>query len=451
MIFTPWLPCGAIDYTRANPRGLPRRRHAARQSITAAPALVIRCGAVPSRTSISPHPARWLILFGVWFIYSAFGLTAASIAPLVGRIEHDLAMSHSAMGSVMGAWQLMFVAAAVPCGIALDRLGSRWALTLGALCIAASALGRGLAGDYYELLLAVMLFGVGGPIVSAGAPKVIAEWFDGPSRGLAMGIYITGPAIGGAVSLILTNAWLLPFFGDDWRPIFTLWASLAIVAGAVWFLIASLPGVRHMTAPRTGAAGGPHRAVLVGLLARPAVRLVLLMGVSVFMLSHGLHNWLPEILVGSGMNVVEAGYWAAIPTLVGIAGALLIPRHATPPRRYAILLALAVALTLATVMLQFDNRALVLVGLILQGLARSSLLTVLILILVELPNIDARSAGTATGLFFAAAEVGGMLGPLGVGILYDMTHGFTAGLLFFTLIGCAVVVGVGPLRRLATT
>jgi MFS transporter, CP family, cyanate transporter len=410
---------------------------------------VVVCAAVSSSTDHStPHPARWLVLFGVWLIYSSFGLIATSIAPLVHRIEHDLDMSHAAMGSVMGAWQLMFIAAAVPCGMALDRLGSRWALSFGALCIAASAYGRSVSADYSDLFLAVMLFGLGGPIISAGAPKVIADWFDGSSRGLAMGIYITGPAVGGAVSLMLTNSLLLPYFDGQWRPIFVLWAGLALAAGAAWWLIASLPGVTAHTAPRPVGAGGPHRAVLLPLLGRPAVRLVLFMGVSVFMLSHGLHNWLPEILINGGMSVVTAGYWAAIPTLVGIVGALLIPRHAIPSRRFVILAALSLVLTLATVLLQFDSRALVLIGLVLQGLARSSLLTVLILILVELPRIDARSAGTATGLFFAAAEIGGMLGPLGLGILYDATHGFTAGLLFFTLIGCAVTLAVGRLHRL---
>ena len=173
---------------------------------------------------------RWLVLFGVWLIYASFGLIASSLAPLVQRIELDLGMSHTAMGSIMGAWQLVFVAAAVPCGMLLDRLGSRWALLLGALCIAASALGRSAADDYTAMLLAVMLFGVGGPIVSAGAPKVIASWFEGPSRGLAMGIYVTGPALGGICALTLTHAWLMPLFGDDWRPVFRLWAVGQVIA-----------------------------------------------------------------------------------------------------------------------------------------------------------------------------------------------------------------------------
>lgn len=395
----------------------------------------------------APHPARWLVLFGVWLIYCTFGLIASSLAPLVQRIETDLAMSHAAMGSVMGAWQLVFIVAAVPCGIALDRLGSRRALLLGALCIAASAWGRSAADGYAGLLAAVMLFGVGGPVISAGAPKVIADWFDGPSRGLAMGLYITGPAIGGVLSLTLTHPVLLPLFDGDWRPIFHLWAGAAAVAGGVWWLIAGLPVVRDLTAGRAAAAALPHREVLRALVRRPAVRLLLALGVGVFMLSHGLHNWLPEILVAGGMGTVEAGFWAAVPTVVGIAGALVIPRLATPARRIAILATLTVSLLLATVLLQVEVRGLVLLGLVLQGLARSTLMTVLILVLVELPRVDARSAGTATGLFFAAAECGGMLGPLGIGVLYDWTHGFAAGLDGFALIALAMLAGVSLLPR----
>lgn len=411
---------------------------------------VLTCAPVSAAdVTPAPHPARWLVLFGVWLIYCAFGLVASSLAPLVHRIESDLDMSHAAIGSVMGAWQLVFIAAAIPCGIALDRLGTRRALLLGAACIALSAYGRSVASNYGELLAAVMLFGVGGPVVSAGAPKVIAEWFDGASRGLAMGIYITGPAVGGVLALALTNGVLLPHFSDDWRPIFVVWAGFTTLAGLVWWVIASLPSVRPHTAPRPAAAGLPHRAVLLALIARKPVRLILAMALGTFMLGHGLHNWLPAILAGTGMSAAEAGYWAAIPTVVGIVGSLLIPRLAVPARRYVILAVLAAALLASTVLLQFDARLPVLCGLILQGIGRSSLMTVLILILVELPGIDARSAGTATGLFFATAEVGGMLGPLGVGILYDVTHGFAAGLGFFTVIAALFLLAVRPLRTLA--
>ena len=70
---------------------------------------------------------RWLILAGLWLCYASFGVTVASLAPLVPVIQADLQMSQSAMGSVMGAWQLVYIVAAIPCGMLLDRLGGRWA------------------------------------------------------------------------------------------------------------------------------------------------------------------------------------------------------------------------------------------------------------------------------------------------------------------------------------
>ena len=157
---------------------------------------------------------RWILLFGVWLLYTSFGLVATSLAPIVRLVESDLNISHAAMGSIMGAWQLTYIASAIPCGILLDRIGSRRALTMGVLFVAASALVRGLAPDYVSMVLTVMLFGIGGPIVSAGAPKVITQWFEGQSRGLAMGIYMTGPAIGGVLSLTLTHSVLLPWLGS---------------------------------------------------------------------------------------------------------------------------------------------------------------------------------------------------------------------------------------------
>ena len=67
-------------------------------------------------------------------------------------------------------------------------------------------------------------------------------------------------------------------------------------------------------------------------------------------------------------------------------------------------------------------------GLVLEGLARSSMMTVLILTLVELKGVGKERAGTAGGLFFAAAEIGGVGGPITLGILYDATGDFSLGL-----------------------
>ena len=389
---------------------------------------------------------RWLLLGGVWLLYGAFGLAATSLAPLVGEITGELGISNTAMGTTMGAWQLVYIFSAIPCGMLLDRLGARFALSLGGLLIGLSVLARGFADSYIELLLAVMLFGLGGPIVSAGAPKVVTGHFEGSSRGLAMGIYMTGPAIGGIVSLTMTHSVLLPMFGS-WREVMFLWSAVAVAAVVFWLVVSTITGEGR--AGNDSEPGVPQTRMIRDLVGQPAVILVLLMSIGVFLFNHGLNNWLPELLHAGGMTITEAGYWAAIPTVIGLAGSLLIPRLATPGRRFPILIGLSISAALASLLLQFASEPMLFTGLLLQGIARSSLMTVLILTLVELPGIGERYAGVASGLFFSAAEVGGVLGPVTLGLLYDATGGFSAGLYLLTSIAVLLAIGSARLRKLA--
>ena len=76
--------------------------------------------------------------------------------------------------------------------------------------------------------------------------------------------------------------------------------------------------------------------------------LILVMSVGMFIVKHGLNNWLPEILRTGGMDAATAGYWASIPTAVGIFAALTIPRFATEERRILLLGILIVAAGVAT-------------------------------------------------------------------------------------------------------
>lgn len=391
---------------------------------------------------------KWWVLFGLWLLYVSFGLVVSSVAPMVERIETALDMSHTAMGSVMGAWQLVYIVAAIPCGMLLGRIGARSALLLGALFIAASALGRAFAVDYWSFLFAVMLFGLGGPIVSSGAPKVVAELFTGSQRGVAMGIYITGPAVGGVVGLTLTNSYILPLFNMDWRSVMALWGVCALGAGFIWFLLASVFYVDLCERNKEGAIV-PQFQVMRELISMPAVRVLLFMGICTFLFNHGLNNWLPEILRLGGKTPVDAGYWAAIPTAVGILGSLLIPRFATGARRSDILLMLCFSAFLATILLQSTNNPTLTVGLVLQGIARSSLMTVLMLTLVELKGMDERRIGVASGMFFSAAEVGGMLGPLGIGVIYDINGSFSGVFIALTVVVFALISCAFYLRRLS--
>ncbi|MDG2284821.1 MAG: MFS transporter, partial [Alphaproteobacteria bacterium] len=127
--------------------------------------------AAPPPAKSTVHAYRWVMLAGVWLIYCSFGVTVASIAPLVSVITADLGMSHGAMGSVLGAWPFVYIGASLPCGVLLDRIGPAKGLLLAALIMAASGALRGFADGHLTLALAVAVFGLGGPMISIGAPN----------------------------------------------------------------------------------------------------------------------------------------------------------------------------------------------------------------------------------------------------------------------------------------
>lgn len=389
----------------------------------------------------TPGHQRWALLAGVWLLYFGFGLTTASMAPLVAPIKQALNISDGAMGSVLGAWPLVYILMAIPCGALLDRFGTRRSLLLAAAVIAASCVCRAFAVDYVSMFLAVALFGLGGPLISIGAPKLVAQHFTGGDRGFAMGIYLTGPAMGWICSLSLANAVLMPAFGGNWRAVMLSYGAVILAAGLVWLLISARVPAGDADDGHAGSGLRGQVRTFGGLLRRPVVQVVLLMSMATFFLNHGLNNWLPEILRRGGMSAEAAGYWAAIPVLCGIAASLTIPRLALPHRRMAMLAALILAAAVATMLLHLPAGPALATGLMLQGIVRASLMSITMLVLLDAEGIGSRHAGSAGGLFFSAAEIGGVLGPVTLGLTADLTGGFAAGLWLLTaLCGCLLAL-----------
>ncbi|MBY0401400.1 MFS transporter, partial [Myxococcota bacterium] len=273
------------------------------------------------------------------------------------------------------------------------------------------------------------------------------EWFQGSGRGFAMGVYATGPAIGGTLSLTLTHSVLLPWLGD-WRRVMLLWAGVAVVSGIAWFVVTSLPKFREAETKRRSHGGAlPQLSTMRELVALPDVRLILALATGTFLIAHGVGSWLPSLLQARGLSTTEAGYWAAIPAVVGVVSALVVPRLAIPRRRRRLLFLLVATSACSTLLFQLAARPSLLAGLVLQGAAATVLTPILVLTLLELPGVGEKRAGTASGLFFSAAQIGGVVGPMGLGVFYDLSGGFALGLGAFTLIALAILAGITRLAR----
>jgi cyanate permease len=388
-------------------------------------------------------PYRWVMLALLWLAYASFGVVSASVAPLVTPITRDLGISYAQMGAVLGAWQLTYIGVAYGAGRLIDRIGLRRAIGAGVLIVALSGLLRAAAGDFLTMFLAVGLFGLGGPMVSIGAPKLIATWFHGRERGSAAGLYATGPSCGSVLVLTSANALLLPATGG-WRPTIALYGTLALAVGLVWWLAAR---------DERGAAAGAATAPAPGLRRLLRIRnvwLVVLIGFASFLSGHSLGNWLPKILESKGFDPVSAGYWASIPNLIGIAGALTLPRLVRPEHRVVAVGSMFVASALAVLLIALASGPLLLAGLVLQGFVRNSITPFLMLVMMETPSVGAAAMGAAGGLFFTVGEIGGFAGPALTGLLLDLTGGFALGLLGLVAVLVAMAAACLGLEPAAT-
>jgi len=359
-----------------------------------------------------------------WLLYVCFGIVSRAIFPLVTPILNDLSIIYTQMGLILGSWQLTYIMMALVAGSVLDRWGVRKSLFAGAIIIGLSSSLRYVANDFTTLLIAVTLFGVGGPMISIGGPKTISSWFRGSSRGIAIGLYTSGNWIGGLLALALTNSLVMPLVGQSWRMAFAVYGMVTFCIGLLWLIFAreSESKLSSETLSIIDVFGN------LGKLRN--VRIVLAMGLLAFAIGHGFSSWLPKILETKGMSGQQAGFAASITIAAGIPSILILP-SVVPARlrgRAMAILSILTAINIVLVM-QISGAAL-LIGLATLGFISAPFMSLLLLILMDSTGVETRHMGSAGGMFFCVAEIGGFAGPFFMGVLVDLTGTFMAGALF---------------------
>lgn len=359
----------------------------------------------------------------------------------------DLDLSGSQMGLVLGGWQLLYVFTAVPLGSAVDRLGVRRSVTLALVVIIASLALRAAATSFGMLFAAVALFGVGGPVVSIGVPKIVAEWFPPRERGRAAGFYTTGPTIGGVMVLATAAGLLLPLAGS-WRLVVLIFAAAGVAGLLAWTL-----GYRDAAAP--GRAAGPRRSSptpaparrrWLALLRDRNMRLLLVLAGGSFLVNHGLNAWQPTLLQEAGFDLAAAGRWTAAGTLCGLVTALIVPGLTRAGARRGALIMLLLAAAAGVLGMALLRAGPLAAAAVAAAMARAPMLPLTMLLLMEQPGVGARHLGIGAGLLFAAAEIGGFGGPALLGVMRDLTGGLAPGMLGLAAVSLLLTAAVRQVR-----
>jgi cyanate permease len=376
-----------------------------------------------------------VILTLSWLIYFVFGLIHSTLSILITPVMNDLNLTYSQMGVILGSWQLVYIFFAQPAGMIIDSLGSYKSLFLGVTVISFSAALRLFAVSFESLLLSVALFGIGGPMVSIGLPKLASMWFTGKERSVATGVYTTGNTIGSIVALSMTNSFFMPVLGG-WRSVFVMYSCIGLVIALLWLFVGWGHQNSGISRPMAESMEGERWLdVISRLFKKRNIWLIVIIGVTSFLVSHSLSSWLPKILELKGMTVSEAGFAVSSLKLFAILGSILIPRlpYTVGSKKRAISLTLFI-LGVATLVLGMASGPLMWIGLAVAGITMRGLTPLLMVTLMDLPDVNSKQMGVVGGLYFSIGEIGGFGGPFVLGLLKDITGSFYSGIFFIVAV-----------------
>ena len=370
----------------------------------------------PGRT-----PTRAWVVWAVGlaaYVVAVFSRASLGVAGV--EAQERFGAGASAISLFVVLQLVVYAGLQVPVGVALDRLGSRRMVLLGALTIAVGQTVLAFADDVPTAILARVLVGAGDAMTFISVLRIVSLWFSG--RRVPVITQLTG--ILGQAGQILAAYPLV-------RALDVLsWETTFVGAAAVGVLVAVLVAVALQDAPPTTVLAAPVglaqvRRDLVATWQEPGTRLglwthtVTQFSGTVFMLLWGY----PFLVVGQGLTPGTAAGLLTLLVVVGmgfgpVLGAVI---GSWPLRRSSVVLAVVGATVLTwTAVLAWPGRApLALLVLLVLVLGTNGPTSMIGFDFARTEN-PATRLGSASGVVNVGGFVASLLAMLGIGVVLDL-------------------------------
>jgi ACS family hexuronate transporter-like MFS transporter len=412
---------------------------------------------------------RWWIAVLLMGVTVVNYLDRACLSVAAPKLKSDLAMNEVDFSHVVVAFQITYAVMQPMSGRLIDWLNVRVGLALSILWWSVAQALAAWAGGWRTIAVFRGLLGVGEAGVFPGAAKVVALWFRPRERTIATGILNMGAGAGAAIAPPLVVYLILHY---SWRAAFVVTGAIGMVWVAIWTLAYRSPEEHPWMSPAELAyvkEGQEGELVVKDEPAQKGVwRLVLsrrafwALAIARFFSEPAWQfftYWIPLYLVTERhMNLKQIGYFAWLPFVAGdvgcLFGGLLSPFFIR--LKCSVLVARKLSATVCALIMVFavfigraPTPAWAIVFFCIAAFAHQAMSSTLLTLPADL--FPKRSVATANGLSGSAAQLGGILFTMAVGIVaMKIGYGplFTA-IAFFDIIGVAVLWGLlqEPARR----
>lgn len=169
---------------------------------------------------------------GLAYILSQF--LRSSNAVIAPELQLEMALSPSDIGTLTGAFFLVFALVQVPVGVFLDRIGPRLVMAVMALFAGFGCIVYAYADGFMGLSVGRSLMGLGCAPILMGAYVVFARWFPKDKFSSYAAVNVT---IGNIGILLATLPLSAVVAGFGWRTAFVWTAIASFVVALILFIV----------------------------------------------------------------------------------------------------------------------------------------------------------------------------------------------------------------------
>lgn len=362
------------------------------------------------------------MLYLIAIIVIGFNLRPAitSVGPLLGTIRDQIGLENWSAGTITS---LPLIAFAIVSPLAPKlgrRLENEKAVLLGLILLFA---GIGVRSIPYTptLFIGTAIIGVGIAVMNVLLPAVIKEKF--PNKvGRMTSVYSTSMAIFAATASRLSVP-LAKDAGLGWELALLSWALLAVVGIVIWVFV-----VRQNPVPKEEQVQLSSKPFDDSSLWKSplAWQVTLFMGLQSFIF-YVMVSWLPEIMQSFGFSVSAAGWIIAYVQFVGLPSTFLAPVLAEKfSNQQGIVLAIGGGATIGFIGLLIGGPLpLIFVWVTLIGVTFGGAIS-LSLAMLGMRARNGQQAGALSGMAQSVGYIFAAIGPLFIGLLFDITHAWSA-------------------------
>ncbi|MEE9198375.1 MAG: MFS transporter [Dehalococcoidia bacterium] len=381
-----------------------------------------------------PLSYRWVVMLTFTVTHATALMGALVLGILLPAMTDDLGLSPSEQGWLGSSALIGSLIFSLPFGWWLSRYRPKRIITVALAASAFFVFVQGWAPIFAVLLVGRLLFGLTAVARDPARALLIRQWLSKREIPLFNGI------LNAAFGLLLTAGFVvtplvLKAFDDDWRNTLYSYAILNAVMALAWFLLGREKIVRRDSGRAASQEGTPLRSLfryrepwLVGLG---------MVGYSMAQMAQ--FTFWPTFMKDTyGMSLVVSGFLIGVLGLVVAGGGLVIvPVLAKRAGNRLPLMVIGIGMGATFLgILATESIPILVAVLVVNGLARGAFWTIFNNIPFEIPARTPREIAITQALMQTMFWGGGVLGPILVGFIQEITGELEIGM---------VVAGLCPL------